>query len=155
MTTLVWMDFSLYLNYISHPTILTTSRLRKMRMRNQTKFRYLFFRIDTFLFLWVFQCVFCSLFIFRNLLLFIHISVHFILFIFSSASSCALLISSFSLQASSWSWRYSSLSWVLLIVSSWRNTSSNPSVVSFITRKAAESCGFLFFSGWDQRASLR
>ena len=42
MTALTWLVFSLYLNQMSHPTILLTSNLRTTRTRNQTKLRYIF-----------------------------------------------------------------------------------------------------------------
>ena len=115
----------------------------------------LYCRMDTFLFLCVLHCGFCILLIFRNLLILIHTSVHFILFLSLFSSSCAFLSHYFSLQTSSWRWSSSSISWVLTIASLWRNTSSDPSLDSFIVIKAAEACGCLFLSGWDQRYSLQ
>ena len=110
--------------------------------------------MDTLLFLCVFQYVFTACWSSVTCCyLFIQASISACLFC-SSAYSFAFLISLSSLQASYWRWRYSPLSWVLLIASLWRNTSSNPCLASFILQKLAEACGCLFLSEWYRRASL-
>ena len=76
-------------------------------------------------------------------------------FFCSSTTSCDFLICLSSPQDYSWHWRYSSLSWVLLIESLWRNTSSNTCLASFIMQKRVEACGCLFLSGWYRRVSLQ
>ena len=113
--------------------------------RGNRKIDILLFRMNTLLFLHVFHCSFadcwssgtcCSLFIWASISDF---------FFHDSASSCDFLISLSSLQDSSWHWRYSSLSLVLLIASLWRNMSSNPWLDLFILQKSSEACGCLFF----------
>ena len=112
-------------------------------------------RMDTFLFLRVLYCGFavcwysgtcCSLFVQASIPA---------CFFCSFASFCAFLIRLYFIQDSSWRWRSSYLSWVLLIVSLCRNKSSNTFLASFIMRKAAEAFRCLFLSGWNWRASLR
>ena len=118
-------------------------------------FDILLFRMDTFLFLSVFYWGFASCWfsvIFFSLFIKASISACFFRY---SDSSCAFLIRSSFLQASSWRWRSSYLSWVLLISSLWHNISPNPCSASLIMRKAAEDCEYLFFSEWNQRVSLR
>ena len=112
-------------------------------------------RMDMFFFISVSHCGFAACWYSGNCsFLFLQASIS-ACFFRSCAYSCTFLISSSYLQASSWRWRSSSLSWVLLIASLWRNTHSNPCLASFIMQKSEEACGCLFLSGWDQRASLR
>ena len=71
-----------YLNQMSHPTMFPTSHMRTKRTRNQTKIWYIIVPYGHVLVplcvpLWI-----CSWLIFRNLLLLIHKSVHFIFFLF-------------------------------------------------------------------------
>ena len=73
--------FDLYLNQMSHPTMFPTSHLMTKRTRNQTKFWYIivpyghvFVPSHVTLRIWI-------LMILRNLLIFIHTSVHFSLFL--------------------------------------------------------------------------
>ena len=71
-----------YLNQMSHPTMFPTSHMRKKRTSNQTKIWYIIVPYGHVLVplcvpLWI-----CSWLIFRNLLLLIHKSVHFIFFLF-------------------------------------------------------------------------
>ena len=110
---------------------------------------------DTFLFLHVLHCGFAACWYSGNCCsLFIQASIS-ACFFGSSTYSCDLLIRPSSLQDSSWRWISSSLSWVLLIESLWRNTSLNIFLASFIMRKSAEACECLFLSGWYQRSSSR
>ena len=76
-----WLIFALYLNQMSHPTMFPTSHMVTMRMRNQTKFWYIFVPCGHVLVplrvpLWIF-----SLLIFSNLFFLIHTSIHFSLFL--------------------------------------------------------------------------
>ena len=83
---------------------------------------------------------------FQELVAFYSYKRPFQIFLFRfSDSSCDFLIRLSSIQASSWRWRSSSISWVLLISSLWRNKYSNPFLALFIIRKAAEACVWLFF----------
>ena len=147
--------FALYLNQMSHLTMFPTSYLMAMRTRNQTEFWYIPCRMDTLLFLRVLHCGFAAFWSSGTCCsLFIKSSISACFFCYSD-SYCALLMHSSSLQASSWRWRSSSHSWVLIIASLWQNTSSDPCLASFIMQKSAEVCGYLFLSGWDRRASLQ
>ena len=69
--------FDLYLNQMSHPTMLPTSHRMKKRTRNQTQFRYIIVPYGHVLVPLRETLRFCSLLIFRNLFLFIHTIVHF------------------------------------------------------------------------------
>ena len=73
--------FTLYLNQISHLTMLSTSHLMTKRTRNQTKFRYIIVPYGHVLVTSRVTFRLWSLLIFRNLLLFIHTSIHFSLFL--------------------------------------------------------------------------
>ena len=66
---------------MSHPTMFPTSRLMTNRTRNQTKFWYIIMPYGHVLVPSRVPLRICSLLIFRNLLLFIHTSIHFILFL--------------------------------------------------------------------------
>ena len=72
--------FALYLNQISHPTMFPTSRMMTKRTRDQTKFRYIIVPYGHVIVTLHVKLRLCSLLIFRNLLIFIHTSVHFSLF---------------------------------------------------------------------------
>ena len=127
---------------------------RKGRGIRQT-FYILSFRLDTFLFLWVFHCGFAYFWYSGTCFsLFIQVSISACLFR-SSTSSCAFLIRSSYLQVYSWRWRSSSLYWVILIVSLWSNKSFNTCLALFVIWKSEESCGCLFLSGREQRYCLQ
>ena len=73
--------FSLYLNQLSHPAMFPTSHLMTKKTRNQTKFWYIIVPHGHVLFPLCVTLWLCILLIFRNLLIYIHKSVHFSLFI--------------------------------------------------------------------------
>ena len=154
---------------MSHPTMFPTSHLMMKRTSNQTKFRYIIVLYGHVLVPSRVTLRLCSLLIYRIFcFLLIQESIS-ACFFYSSASSCAFLIRLSSLEAYScafliwssslqdyyWRCRYYPFYWFLLIASLWRNTSSNPSLSSFIMQKSAEACGCLFLSRWDQISSLR
>ena len=156
MKTLVWLVFVLYQNYMSHPMVFPMSHLRTTMTRNQTKFLYIFVLYGHVIVLFCFPLQILHLVDLQELVAHYSYKHPFHIFFFcSSASSCAFLICLFYLQTYSWRWWYFSPSWVPSIASLWCNTSSNPSFAWFINKKSVEACGCLFFSGWDQRASLQ
>ena len=73
--------FALYLNQMSHPKMFPTINLMTKRTRNQTKFWYIFLPYGHVLFPLCVSLRLFSLLIFRNLLLLIHTSVYFRLFL--------------------------------------------------------------------------
>ena len=111
-------------------------------------------RMDMSLFLCVSHCGFWSLLIFRNLLLLIHISVHFSLFLlffclFLCFCNFFLFSSSFFLTLNIFLYFLSPLHCITMTQYTYQY------LLSLVYReKSAEACGCLFLSGWDQRASL-
>ena len=147
------MSSALYLNHTSQPTMFLMSHLMTTRTRNQTKFRYIFVLHGHII---VFVCVILwilILLIFREIFATYSYKRTIHIYFCSSAYSCEFLIPTSFLQSSSWRWRYSSLSWVLLVALIWRNMSYSPFLNSFIMGKEAETCVCLFMSDWDWQAS--
>ena len=81
MTTLVWLFFLSYLNHMIHTTMFPTIHLRKSSTRNQMKYRHNFVPYGHILVPLHVTLRLFSLLICRNVLLLIHISVHFNLFL--------------------------------------------------------------------------
>ena len=97
-----WLVFALYLNQTSHLPMFPTSHLMTTRTRNQTKFRYIIGPYGHILVPLRVPLRLCSLLIFRILLLLIHTSVHFSLFLplfffFLCFTNSFIFYSSFSL----------------------------------------------------------
>ena len=81
MKTLIWFGFVLYLNQMIPLTMFRMSRLGRWGQGIRRNFDIFLCRMDKLLFLCVFHCGFCSLFIFRNLFLLIHTNFHFRFFL--------------------------------------------------------------------------
>ena len=150
-----WLVFALYLNQISHPKMFLTSHLRTMRTSNQKKFRYIFVPYGHVLVPLHVPLRICSFLIFMNLLLLIHTSVHFSLFLsffwfFLCFPKLFVFSLSFFLRLKIF---LSFLSTPHCIIMTQYFFLSFLSL--FIMRKSVEACGCLFLSGWDRRASLR
>ena len=122
--------FALCLNQMSHTEMFPMRHMMTKRTSNQTRFQYIIVPYGHVLvpshgILWIFK-----LLIFRNLLLFIHISIHFRLFL------------SFYLFLLCFPKNNFLLSKIPLAVEYLHTC-----LASFIMQNAAETCGCLFLSG--------